>query len=85
VEREAEEAAALAQERVNMSWISQEMMRDRTSGPFENYGEMLYAESIEGLARKRERVSRVACSLGVQGEGRSVVGGGRAGVLGVVW
>jgi hypothetical protein len=39
-----------------MSWISSEMMRDRSSGPFENYGEMLYAESLEAMQRKREKV-----------------------------
>jgi hypothetical protein len=42
--------------RQHMSWISQEMMRQRTSGPYENYGEMLYAESLEGLARRRQKV-----------------------------
>jgi hypothetical protein len=45
-----------------MSWISSEMMRDRSSGPFENYGEMLYAESLEAMQRKREKVGGAACS-----------------------
>jgi hypothetical protein len=40
-----------------MSWISAEMMRERGSGPFSSYGEMLYQESLESLARKREKVS----------------------------
>lgn len=40
-----------------MSWVSQEMMAGRTAGGFENYGEMLYAESLEAMARKREKVS----------------------------
>jgi hypothetical protein len=31
-------------------------MRDRSAGPFDNYGEMLYAESLESMARKRDRV-----------------------------
>jgi hypothetical protein len=39
-----------------MSWISQAMMRERTSGPYGNYGEMLYAESLEGIARRRQKV-----------------------------
>lgn len=55
-ERDVQEAAALAAQRVSMSWISSEMMRDRTSGPYDNYGEMLYAESLEALARRHERV-----------------------------
>jgi hypothetical protein len=42
--------------KTSMSWISSEMMRDRSSGPFENYGEMLYAESLEAMQRKREKV-----------------------------
>lgn len=48
-----------------MSWISSEMMRDRSSGPFENYGEMLYAESLEAMQRKREKVGAggPTCSL----------------------
>jgi hypothetical protein len=39
-----------------MSWISQEMMRDRTHGPYENYGEMLYAEGLEAQAQRQSRV-----------------------------
>lgn len=52
LEQQADEA--VAQQRAGMSWISQEMMRDRTSGPFDNYGEMLYAESLESRARRVE-------------------------------
>jgi hypothetical protein len=52
-----DELDSLAQHKTNMSWISSEMMRDRSAGPFGNYGEMLYAESLESLARKRDRVS----------------------------
>jgi hypothetical protein len=32
------------------------MMRDRTHGPFENYGEMLYAEGLEAAAVRRSKV-----------------------------
>ncbi len=53
---EAQEAEMLGAARVGMSWISAEMMRDRTSGRFGNYGEMLYAEGLEMLARKQEQV-----------------------------
>jgi hypothetical protein len=49
-----------------MSWISSEMMRDRSSGPFENYGEMLYAESLEAMQRKREKVGAAATEAGSQ-------------------
>jgi hypothetical protein len=52
--------------KTSMSWISSEMMRDRSSGPFENYGEMLYAESLEAMQRKREKVC-AAVSLSVCG------------------
>jgi hypothetical protein len=40
-----------------MSWVSHEMMRERTCGPYQNYGEMLYAESLEGLMLRRQKVS----------------------------
>ncbi|KAI8463811.1 MAG: hypothetical protein J3K34DRAFT_135272 [Monoraphidium minutum] len=49
---------ALLSGRAHMSWISQEMMRERTVGPYDNYGEMLYAESLEGAARRRQRAER---------------------------
>lgn len=45
--------------RTSMSWISSEMMRDRGPGQHGNYGQMLYAESLESLARKREKAERV--------------------------
>ena len=32
-----------------MGWISAEMMRSRNSGAFDNYGEMLYAESRDAI------------------------------------
>jgi hypothetical protein len=44
--------------RHHMSWISAEMMKQRNSGPYENYGEMLYAESLEGIARRRQKAER---------------------------
>ena len=50
------EIESIQQNKTNMSWISSEMMRDRSAGPFDNYGEMLYAESLESLARKRDKV-----------------------------
>jgi hypothetical protein len=60
-----DELDSLAQHKTNMSWISSEMMRDRSAGPFGNYGEMLYAESLESLARKRDRVSGAGGAAGV--------------------
>jgi hypothetical protein len=48
--------AAVSSMRFQRTWISQEMMRERTSGPYGNYGEMLYAESVEGIARKTQMV-----------------------------
>lgn len=43
--------------KTSMSWISQEMMKDRGSGTdYGNYGEMLYAESLEAMAKKKEKV-----------------------------
>lgn len=62
--RRAQEAAF--EELVNtskppMSWVSQEMMRNRTAGPFDNYGEMLYAESLEALQRKKQKVWQQRC------------------------
>jgi hypothetical protein len=50
------EIETIQQNKTSMSWISSEMMRDRSAGPFDNYGEMLYAESLESLARKRDKV-----------------------------
>ncbi|KAF8057295.1 hypothetical protein HT031_006103 [Scenedesmus sp. PABB004] len=55
---EADEAAALAAQRRGMSWISSEMMRERSSGPFGNYGSMLYAESMESAARRKDKAER---------------------------
>ncbi|WIA42412.1 hypothetical protein OEZ86_008411 [Tetradesmus obliquus] len=53
-----EEIESIQANKTAMSWISSEMMRDRSSGPFENYGEMLYAESLEAMQRKREKEER---------------------------
>lgn len=53
------EIESILQNKTTMSWISSEMMRDRSAGPFDNYGEMLYAESLESLARKRDKAQRV--------------------------
>lgn len=50
------EIETIQNNKTSMSWISSEMMRDRSAGPFGNYGEMLYAESLESLARKRDKV-----------------------------
>ncbi len=52
--------ASRVQQRSSMSWISQEMMRERTSGQFDNYGEMLYAEGLEVAAQRKARVRRHA-------------------------
>lgn len=57
------ELESILQNKTTMSWISSEMMRDRSAGPFDNYGEMLYAESLESLARKRDKVSMSAHAL----------------------
>ena len=54
----AEVAASLAAAKTSMSWISAAMMRERTNGPFENYGEMLYAEGLEAAALRRSKVWR---------------------------
>lgn len=56
------EIESILQNKTTMSWISSEMMRDRSAGPFDNYGEMLYAESLESLARKRDKVGRQAAA-----------------------
>ncbi|KAG1654590.1 hypothetical protein FOA52_008737 [Chlamydomonas sp. UWO 241] len=53
---EIEKTAAAAAERTRMSWISSEMMRGRVAGPFDNYGEMLYAEGQEAAALRRSKV-----------------------------
>ncbi|KAF5842487.1 hypothetical protein DUNSADRAFT_6731 [Dunaliella salina] len=53
--QQVEEARGINQSRSSMSWISQEMMRARSHGPFENYGEMLYAEGLEQAAVKNSR------------------------------
>ncbi|KAI8475815.1 MAG: hypothetical protein J3K34DRAFT_478827 [Monoraphidium minutum] len=53
-----EQEATLSSKRYHRSWISREMMRERGSGPYENYGEMLYAESLEGAARRRMKEQR---------------------------
>eukprot|EP00879_Flechtneria_rotunda_P016181 GHRR01016925.1.p1 GENE.GHRR01016925.1~~GHRR01016925.1.p1 ORF type:complete len:770 (+),score=302.29 GHRR01016925.1:355-2664(+) len=41
-----------------MSWISSEMMKERSSGSFGNYGQMLYAESMEALAKRKDKEQR---------------------------
>ena len=50
------ELDSIKQNKTHMSWISSEMMRDRGSGPFGNYGQMLYAESLEAMERRKEKV-----------------------------
>ncbi len=55
-----EEAANVNSSRTAMSWISAEMMRERSSGAYDNYGEMLYAEGLEVMARRRDRVRQLA-------------------------
>ena len=64
----AEEVASMAAAKSSMSWISAEMMRERTNGPFENYGEMLYAEGLEATAIRKSKVGRrLAGPVTVQG------------------
>lgn len=49
--------------KVRMSWISAEMMRERTHGPFDNYGEMLYAEAIESTAIKKSKAALMRAEM----------------------
>ncbi len=51
-----EVSASLAASKQSMSWISKEMMKERTHGPFDNYGEMLYAEGLEAVAVRKSKV-----------------------------
>ena len=62
--KEAEDALALRSGRQHMGWISSEMMRQRNAGPYGNYGEMLYAESLEGAARREQRAARERAERG---------------------
>lgn len=50
-----EEKRRLEESKVPASYISREMMRERGAG-CDNYGEMLYQESIKALEVKREKV-----------------------------
>lgn len=40
-----------------ISWVSKQLMRDRNTGDFGNYGERLYAEALHDLERKQAEVS----------------------------
>ncbi len=42
---------------------TQEMMKDRSCGPFENYGEMLYAEGLEAAAARKAKVRNIHYSI----------------------
>eukprot|EP00955_Chlamydomonas_euryale_P102713 365441-Chlamydomonas_euryale.AAC.3 len=53
---DVEMSASVQAHKTKMSWISSEMMRGRNSGPFDNYGEMLYAEGLEAAAMRRSKV-----------------------------
>uniref|UniRef100_A0A7S0R6Y6 PFU domain-containing protein n=1 Tax=Chlamydomonas leiostraca TaxID=1034604 RepID=A0A7S0R6Y6_9CHLO len=55
----AEVSQSMTAGRSSMSWISQEMMRDRTHGPFDNYGEMLYAEGLEAQAVRKSKAAAI--------------------------
>ena len=58
----AEELAVVASSRGSMSWISAEMMKERSHGPFDNYGEMLYAEGLEQASLRNSKVwAHVMC------------------------
>lgn len=52
-------AISMNMQRSSMSWISQEMMRDRSAGPFDNYGEMLYAEGLEAAAHRKAKAATI--------------------------
>eukprot|EP00798_Chlamydomonas_sp_ICE-L_P002715 gene2715-12588_t len=60
---DAEEVEALKQSRTSMSWISAEIMKQRSQGHFENYGEMLYAEGIEAAATKRSKADAARAEI----------------------
>lgn len=49
--------------KVRMNWVSAEMMRERGAG-YGTYGEMLYAESVEGHNRQKQKV-RACFGVGV--------------------
>ncbi|GBF98697.1 hypothetical protein Rsub_11411 [Raphidocelis subcapitata] len=55
---EVERELAVTSTKQPMSWVSHEMMRERTSGPYANYGEMLYAESMESSLLRRQKAER---------------------------
>ena len=40
-----------------ISWVSKQLMRNRNTGDFENYGERLYAEALHNQERKQAEVS----------------------------
>ena len=67
----AEEVSSVHHERTSISWISKEMMRERAAGPFDNYGEMLYAEGLEAAALRKSKVGGHE-----EGGGRSMSMGG---------
>ena len=39
-----------------ISWVSKQLMRDRNTGDFQNYGERLYVEALHDLERKQADV-----------------------------
>lgn len=41
-----------------MTWVSQELMKGRNNGDYENYGERLYVEGLLELQKKRQLVSQ---------------------------
>ncbi|GAX82985.1 hypothetical protein CEUSTIGMA_g10412.t1 [Chlamydomonas eustigma] len=51
----AELTASMVAGKTSISWISSEMMKERTQGQFDNYGEMLYAEGLEAAAIRRSK------------------------------
>lgn len=53
------EAAEIEAGRTAMSYISHIMMRDRNSGPFSNYGEMLYAEALQEQAARAAKAQAI--------------------------
>ena len=40
-----------------ISWVSKQLMRDRNTGDFQNFGERLYVEALHDLERKEAEVS----------------------------
>lgn len=64
--RDAEMELTRQASRHSMTWVSQELMKGRTSGEYGNYGERLYVEGMLEHEKKKAAVRlAVACFLAV--------------------